>query len=68
MTVVVNGEPTEVAADTTVAVVLAALGHPPSGAGIAVARNGEVVPRAAWATTRLTSGDRLEVLAAAQGG
>lgn len=36
--------------------------------GLAVAVNGEVVPRADWGTTTLRAGDRIEVLAAAQGG
>ena len=51
MTVIVNGRPAEVAAGETVAGLLAALGHPPGGPGIAVALNGEVVPRGAWATS-----------------
>ncbi|MFC4018237.1 sulfur carrier protein ThiS [Micromonospora sp. GCM10011542] len=36
--------------------------------GLAVAVNGEVVPRAGWPATRLCDGDRVEVLSAAQGG
>jgi len=49
-------------------------GVPPTGAagaaakGIAVALNGEVVPRSAWDVTDLRPGDRVEVLTAAQGG
>jgi sulfur carrier protein len=68
MTVIVNGRPAEVATGETVAGLLAALGHPPGGPGIAVALNGEVVPRGAWATTSLDDHDRLEVLGASQGG
>jgi sulfur carrier protein len=68
MTVIVNGRPAEVAAGETVAGLLAALGHPPGGPGIAVALNGEVVPRGAWTTTSLGDRDRLEVLGASQGG
>jgi sulfur carrier protein len=68
MTVLVNGVPTELAPGTTVAAALAALGHPPSATGIAVALNGEVVPKGAWATTTLGEHDRVEVLGAAQGG
>ena len=68
MTVTVNGEQAEVDAGQTVAGLLAGLGHAPGGPGIAVARNGEVVPRSAWATTVLDDQDRLEVLGAAQGG
>jgi sulfur carrier protein len=68
MTVIVNGTPTDVAPGATVAEVLAGLGHAVSGAGIAVALNGEVVPRSAWASTGLGDHDSLEVLGASQGG
>jgi len=37
-------------------------------AGIAVALNNEVIPRAAWANTVLTEGDRIDVVTAVQGG
>ena len=36
--------------------------------GVAVAVNGEVVPRSQWAAVALCDGDRVEVLTAAQGG
>ena len=68
MTVIVNGQPAQVEPGQTVAGLLAGLGHPPEGPGIAVARNGEVVPRSAWATTALDDDDRVEVLGASQGG
>ena len=68
MTVIVNGQPAQVDPGQTVAGLLAGLGHPPGGPGIAVARNGEVVPRSAWSTTPLDENDRLEVLGASQGG
>jgi sulfur carrier protein len=68
MKLIVNGEPAEVEPGQTVAGVLAGLGHPPGGPGIAVALNGEVVPRSAWATTTLGDQDHLEVLGASQGG
>ena len=45
---------------------LDALGAP--GAGVAVALDSEVVPRAAWARTPLAEGARIEVLTAVQGG
>lgn len=35
---------------------------------VAVERNGEIVPRARWATTPLTAGDRLELVRFVQGG
>ncbi|HEV3014576.1 MAG TPA: sulfur carrier protein ThiS [Actinomycetota bacterium] len=68
MTVIVNGQPAQVEPGQTVAGLLTGLGHPPGGPGIAVARNGEVVPRSAWPTTTLDDNDRLEVLGASQGG
>ena len=36
--------------------------------GVAVAVNGEVVPRSSWPVTSLVDGDLVEVLTAAQGG
>jgi sulfur carrier protein len=68
VTVIVNGQPAAVDPGQTVAGLLAHLGHPPGGPGIAVALNGEVVPRSAWPTTTLDDDDRLEVLGASQGG
>ena len=35
---------------------------------VAVARNGEVVPRGEWDTTQLSEGDLIEVLAPVAGG
>ena len=66
MKVTVNGAPTDVGEDATVATLVAARagGHD----RVAVARNGDVVPRSSWADTRLTPGDRLEVLAPTAGG
>jgi sulfur carrier protein len=62
----VNGTSREVTGDLSVGALVARL----TGAqrGVAVAVNGEVVPRSAWATAGLRDGDRVEVLTAAQGG
>lgn len=69
MTVTVNGETTELAEDATVEEVLAGhLGPGPAISGVAVALNGEVVPRTEWSGRRLRSHDRVEVLAARGGG
>ena len=38
------------------------------GKRIAIERNGEIVPRAAFAETQLSSGDRLEIVGAVGGG
>ena len=40
----------------------------PSPRGIAVARNGEVVPKSAWDDTMISAGDRIEIVTAAAGG
>ena len=47
---------------------LAQLGHGRHATGIAVAVNGEVVPRAAWVRTGLREGDAVEIVGAVQGG
>ncbi len=62
----VNGLDRELADGSTVATVLALLDAPPSG--VAVALDGEVVPRAAWGTTVVPDGASVEVLTAVQGG
>ncbi|MEU4763591.1 sulfur carrier protein ThiS [Actinosynnema sp. NPDC023794] len=62
----VNGLERELADGSTVATVLALLDAPPRG--VAVALDGEVVPRAAWGTTVLPDGAAVEVLTAVQGG
>jgi sulfur carrier protein len=68
MNVVVNGDRTDLPTGATVADVIAQLGHPGGAHGVAVALNGEVVQRGAWDATTLHPNDRVEVLAAAQGG
>jgi sulfur carrier protein len=62
--IVVNGMPAALC--TTISELLSTMDLPPRG--IAVAVNGEVVPRASWATSELAEGDNVEVLTAAQGG
>lgn len=62
----VNGEEVADGAGATVAELVARLA--PSGKGVAVAVNGDVVPRSVWGHTRLAEGDRVEILTAAQGG
>lgn len=66
MVVWINGERRELADDATVPDALGALGLPRSG--VAVAVDGEVVPKARWAGTALRDGARVEVLTAVQGG
>lgn len=66
VTVTVNGVRRELADRATVADAVAAVGT--HSRGLAVALNGEVVPRASWAHTHLRPGDQVEVLTASQGG
>jgi sulfur carrier protein len=64
--IIVNGEPMYVAPDTTLGALIDGFGK--GRAGVAVARNDEVVPRSAWDGERVVAGDRIEVLSAARGG
>ena len=68
MRVIVNGEPRELPAGTTVAIVVASLPGAPEGRGVAVAIDGEVVPRGSWPETEVAEGARVEVVVAVQGG
>jgi sulfur carrier protein len=68
MLVLVNGEARELPTGTTVAIVVASLADAPEGRGVAVALDGEVVPRGDWGQTELADGSRIEVVAAVQGG
>jgi sulfur carrier protein len=66
--VVVNGDRRVVDEGATIADLVALLGLRSAGGGVAAALNGEVVRRAEWPSTPLGEGDRLEILAATQGG
>jgi sulfur carrier protein len=66
LALLLNGEPHEVAADATVLDLVTGLGRDPRT--VAVERNGDLVPRAAYPATRLAAGDRLEVVHFVQGG
>jgi len=68
VTVLLNGRACELPAPRTPAVALAELGLEPGARGIAVAVDGEVVPRAEWDSRPLSDGARVEVLTAMQGG
>jgi sulfur carrier protein len=62
----INGEQRELADGARVRDALAVLGAPEHG--VAVAVDGEVVPRADWPSVELADGARVEVLTAVQGG
>ena len=68
MRVVLNGQTRELREGATVEAAVAASGAPESRRGVAVAVDGEVVPRGEWARTTLREGQRVEVLQAVQGG
>jgi thiazole synthase len=68
MTVEINGEPTELADGCSVAAAVALAGVPSARRGIAVAVDGEVVPRADWEATELREGQAVEVVRAIGGG
>ncbi len=66
MQVTVNGVPSDVEEGATLAVLVSA--RTDARRHVAVALNGEVVPRSAWEATRLAAGDSVEVLVPVAGG
>lgn len=68
MTLTVNGSSLELADGASVADAVRAAGHEGDPFGIAVALNGEVVPKSRWDSTKLAESNKVEVLVAAQGG
>ena len=65
---VVNGERRELSTGTSVEELVASLPAAPDGRGVAIALDGVVVPRGAWASTELGEGANVEIVAAVQGG
>ncbi len=68
MIVELNGREVDLAEDATVADAARAAGIDPERRGIAIALDGEVVPRGELPTTRLEAGQRVEVVEAIGGG
>ncbi len=66
MKVTVNGQPRELDAAATVGTLVDA--EVADRRGVAVAIDGEVLPRAEWDATTLETGARVEVVGAVQGG
>jgi sulfur carrier protein len=66
MRVILNGEQRELRDGATVEAAVEVTGAPERG--VAVAVDGEVVPRGAWTRTELREGQKVEVLQAVQGG
>lgn len=67
MRLVLNGEPRELPDGAGLDAAVEASGAP-SDRGVAVAVDGEVVPRGEWERFELHEGQRVEVLQAVQGG
>jgi sulfur carrier protein len=65
---VVNGEARDLDEGATVRAAVEAAGAADEGRGVAVALDGEVVPRGRWDATALRDGQRVEVVRAVQGG
>lgn len=68
MQITLNGEDRTVDSGITIRDLLIDLSHDPARTGIAVAVNAEIVTRAEWNSKRLGSGDRVDIIAAVQGG
>ena len=66
LTLTVNGKQREVEGPVTVAGFLESLGY--DGRYVAVARNGDVLDRAAFGEVALEDGDRLEIVRPVGGG
>jgi sulfur carrier protein len=68
MRIVLNGEQAELRERASVRDAVAAAGTPAEARGVAVALDGEVVPRGRWDDVPLAEGQRVEVVQAVQGG
>jgi thiazole synthase len=68
MRIELNGESRLVGEGATLADIVREAGAAPEGRGVAVAVDGEVVPRGEWEDAILREGQKVEVLAAIQGG
>src|SRR5919112_4302517 len=68
MRIELNGQVRELPEDATLDAAVRASGAGEGGRGIAVALDGEVVPRSEWERTLLREGQAVEVLTAIQGG
>jgi sulfur carrier protein len=65
---VVNGQLRELDQGLTIQALIESLESAAEGRGVAVAMNGEVVPRGVWDQTLIREGARVEIVAAVQGG
>ena len=68
MKIILNGQSSDVRGGESVLAAVEQLGLPADARGVAVAVDGEVIPRTQWEDVRLSEGARVEVLSAMQGG
>ncbi len=68
MTIELNGQRIELRTGASVAELVERAGAVAGRRGVAVAVDGEVVPRSAWERTEVSDGQRVEVVGAIQGG
>jgi sulfur carrier protein len=68
MRILLNGEQHEIEESASVRDAVVAAGAAGDGRGVAVAIDGEVVPRGRWDERALADGARVEVVQAVQGG
>jgi sulfur carrier protein len=68
MIITLNGAAADVPVGTTLEGLLIRGGHDAGRRGIAIAMNGEVVPRGMWPRQPVSEGDMVELLIATQGG
>jgi sulfur carrier protein len=68
MTIEVNGRPVELGDGASVSDALERAGASQDAGGVAVAVDGEVVPRSEWGSMELREGQVVEVVGAVQGG
>jgi len=66
--IILNGNSSDLRGGESVLAAIQQLGLPADARGVAVAVDGEVIPRARWEDVRLREGARVEVLSAMQGG
>lgn len=66
--IMLNGEQVELPAGASLLLALASIGITDETKGVAVAVDGEVVPRTHWEAYALHDGARVEALTAMQGG
>jgi sulfur carrier protein len=68
MTIELNGRPAELPDGATIADAVTATGAQSNGRGLAVAVDGDVIPRTDWGAMTLREGQAVEVVRAVQGG